>query len=85
MRIKNFDSEQKRATVHLNFDDINCIMDCLQKVHSYSDVEKHDKFNEVIKNFSVLYSVTMFGTMSDWSINQCYKLINEGKETQKSE
>ena len=47
---------------------------------SYSDVEKHDKFNEVIKNFSILYYITMFGTMSDWSINHCYNIINEDRE-----
>ena len=83
MRIKRFDSDQKCATINLNYDDINCIMDCLEKLHSYSDVEKPDKFNEVIKNFSILYNVTMFGTMSDWAINHCCNIINEDRENDK--
>lgn len=83
MKIKKFDSDQKCATINLNYDDINCIMVCLEKLHSYSDVEKHDKFNEVIKNFSILYNITMFGTMSDWSINHCYNIINEDRENDK--
>ena len=83
MRIKRFDSDQKCATINLNYDDINCIMDCLEKLHSYSDIEKHNKFNEVIKNFSILYNVTMFGTMSDWAINRCCNIINEDRENDK--
>ena len=73
--IKNLDTQSKKATINLDYEDALCLLNSMYQVSKFSDIDKDANFDEVYSKIILLQSLLKHGHVPEWELGQIFKLV----------
>lgn len=73
--IKNLNTQSRRATIDMDYEDALCLLNSLYQVSKFSDVDKDANFDDVYSKIILIQSLLKHGHIPEFELNQMYKLM----------
>ena len=73
--IKNLNTQSRRATIDMDYEDALCLLNSLYQVSKFSDIDKDANFDEVYSNIIMLQSLLKQGHIPEFELSNMYKLM----------
>lgn len=73
--INKLDTQNRKLTIDIDYEDLNCILNSMYHVHNFDDIEKQSNFNEVYANIILLQSLCKHRHLPEWELGQIFKLV----------
>ena len=81
--IKNLNTQSRRATIDIDYEDALCLLNSMYQVSRFEDVEKDGNFNEVYANVTMLHSLLKHGHLPEFELATMCKLMCLSEEVDK--
>jgi hypothetical protein len=72
--IKNLNTQNRRVTIDIDYEDALCLVNSLYQVSRFEDIEKDKNFNEVYANVTMLHALLKHQHIPDFDLDTIYKL-----------
>ena len=82
--IKNLNTQNRRATIDIDYEDALCLVNSLYQVSRFEDIEKDKNFNEVYANVTMLHALLKHQHIPDFELDTIYKLRCAPAEVKKN-
>ena len=73
--IKNLNTQSRRVTIDMDYEDALCLLNSLYQVSKFSDIDKDANFDEVYSKIIMLQSLLKNGHIPEFELDQMYKLM----------
>lgn len=73
--IKNLNTQSRRVTIDMDYEDALCLLNSLYQVSKFSDIDKDANFDDVYSKIILLQSLLKHGHIPEFELNQMYKLM----------
>lgn len=73
--IKNLNTQSRRVTIDMDYEDALCLLNSLYQVSKFSDIDKDVNFDDVYSKIILIQSLLKHGHIPEFELNQMYKLM----------
>ena len=73
--IKNLNTQSRRVTIDMDYEDALWLLNSLYQVSKFSDIDKDANFDDVYSKIILLQSLLKHGHIPEFELNQMYKLM----------
>ncbi len=73
--IKSLNTQSRRATIDLDYEDALCLVNGLYHLSQFNDVDKDPNFDEVYSKIIMLHSLLKHGHLPEFELDLMYKLM----------